>query len=85
VLKSAVAKAKLGNDEELAALRRLDDQARILEGAADGPEVEDLIDAERRASHAYGGRSVFGVEQAPGNSGAIRSAEDPTLSLPVNR
>jgi hypothetical protein len=85
VLKSAVAKAKLGNDEELAALRRLDDQARILEGAADGPEVEDLIDAERRASHAYGGRSVFGVEQAPGGSKAIRSAEDRTPSLPFNR
>jgi hypothetical protein len=85
VLKSAVAKAKLGNDEELAALRRLDDQARILEGAADGPEVEDLIDAERRASHAYGGRSVFGVEQAPGGSAAMRSAEDRAPSLPFNR
>jgi hypothetical protein len=62
VLKSAVHKAKLGNDEELAALRRLDDQARILEGAADGPDIESLIEAEHRASHAYGGRSVFGVE-----------------------
>ena len=36
VLKSAVAKAKLGRDEELAALKRLDAQARLLERSAVG-------------------------------------------------
>src|SRR3954467_7715708 len=36
VLKSAVQQAKLGNDEELGALRRLDDQARALERHASG-------------------------------------------------
>jgi hypothetical protein len=63
VLKSAVAKAKLGRDEELAALKRLDAQARLLERGARGPSVEALIAHERRDSHAYGGRSVFGWEQ----------------------
>lgn len=66
VMKSAVAKAKLGNDEELAAIGRLDDQARLLERTATGPSVSALIAEERGASHGYGGRSVFGWEPAPG-------------------
>jgi len=64
VLKSAVAKAKLGRDEELAALQRLDAQARLLERSASGPSVEALIAQERRESPAYGGRTVFGWERA---------------------
>ena len=48
VLKSAVAKAKLGRDEELAALKRLDAQARLLERSAKGPSVEALIAEERQ-------------------------------------
>jgi len=63
VLKSAVAKAKLGRDEELAALQRLDAQARLLERSAKGPTVEALIAEERRDSASYGGRSVFGWER----------------------
>jgi hypothetical protein len=66
VLKSAVEKARLGRDEELAALKRLDDQARRLERQATGPGVAELIGREREDSHAYGGRSVFGWEPAPG-------------------
>jgi hypothetical protein len=62
VLKSAVRKAKLGNEEELAALKRLDDQARLLERRVSGPSVEQLIAEERFQSHALGGRSVFGWE-----------------------
>ena len=65
VLKSAVRKAKLGSDEELGALKRLDEQSRRLERVSDGPSVEALIARERRDSHAYGGRSVFGWERAP--------------------
>ena len=65
VLKTAVAKAKLGREEELGALKRLDDQARRLEGVATGPSVEVHMAAERAASHLYGGRSVFGWEAAP--------------------
>ncbi|HYC64689.1 MAG TPA: DUF763 domain-containing protein [Reyranellaceae bacterium] len=62
VLKSAVTKARLGHGEELAALQRLDEQARALERRARGPSVDRLIADERRASAGYGGRSVFGIE-----------------------
>jgi uncharacterized protein len=64
VMKTAVQKAKLGQDDKLAALKRLDDEARRVERRA-GPPVEDVIAEERRLSHAYGGRSVFGWEPAP--------------------
>jgi hypothetical protein len=64
VLKSAVAGARLGNDERLDALRRLDEQARRLERHATGPSLPDFIAAERQRSHEYGGRSVFGWEPA---------------------
>jgi uncharacterized protein len=62
VLKAAVQKAKLGQDEALAALQRLDREARRLERVGSGPTVEDLISCERERSHEYGGRSVFGWE-----------------------
>src|SRR5947209_15553579 len=60
VLKSAVSNARLGRAEELGALKRLDEQARLLEHHALGPPVEELIAEERKRSHSYGGRSVFG-------------------------
>ena len=63
VLKSAVQQAKLGRDEELGAIKRLDEQARRLERRARGPSVEALIATERRMSPAYDGRSVFGNER----------------------
>lgn len=62
VLKSAVQKAKLGHDEELGALKRLDEQARKLERQATGPSVEALIAEARVLSPTYGGRSIFGWE-----------------------
>jgi uncharacterized protein len=70
VLKSAVQNAALGRDEELAALKRLDDQARELERLADGAPVEAVIADERAQSYSYGGRSVFGWEPAPTKPGA---------------
>ena len=73
VMKSAVRKAKLGKQEELAAIRRLDDQARQLERAASGPSVAALIAEERTRSHEYGGRSVFGWEPAPKKENDARS------------
>jgi len=62
IFKSAVQKAKLGREEELAALRRLDKQSRLLESTATGPSVQSIIAHERQNSHAYGGRSIFGWE-----------------------
>src|ERR1700678_1469524 len=68
VLKSAVQKAKLGREEELGALRRLDEQARRLERHANGPTVANLAVEELDRSHSYGGRSVFGWEPPPADS-----------------
>jgi len=65
VLKSAVAKASLGQSEAMAAIRRLDDQARLMERHASGPGVEDFIAEERRQSHAYGGMTVMGPAKPP--------------------
>ena len=62
LLKSAVQHAKLGREEELAALKRLDDQARRLERHVMGPSVHALIEQERHVSPLYGGRSIFGWE-----------------------
>jgi hypothetical protein len=62
VLKSAVGQAKLGNDEKLGAIRRLDEQARRLEAHVGGPSFEAVVAEERRLSNSYGGRSVFGIE-----------------------
>jgi uncharacterized protein len=64
VLKSAVERARLGNDERLQAIGRLDRQARRLEHAATGPGFSQIVEAERRRSAEYGGRSVFGWELA---------------------
>ncbi|WP_287460469.1 DUF763 domain-containing protein [Sphingomonas sp.] len=68
VMKSAVLKARLGNEEELAAIRRLDAQARRLEATATGPSVEAVIAEEFARSHDYGGRSVFGWEPPAGTA-----------------
>ena len=62
VLKSAVQQAKLGGDEEMQALKRLDDQSRRLERSAQGPSLEAFIAGERAASPSLDGRSVFGWE-----------------------
>ena len=70
VLKAAVEQAKLGQDEKLAAISRLDDQARRLERYVGGPSFEAVIAEERERSHEYGGRSVFGHEPAPAQPGS---------------
>ena len=72
VLKQAVQKAKLGRDEELGALMRLDEQARLLERSTTGPSAEKVIADEMAASPEYGGRSVFGWEGA--RAGASKKA-----------
>jgi uncharacterized protein len=78
VMKSAVVKARLGEAEELAAIRRLDEQARRLDaragGAPRGPSVEAIFAEERARSHALGGRSVFGPERAPGQTARGRES-----------
>jgi uncharacterized protein len=63
VMKSAIRNAKLGRDEAIQALKRLDDQARRLERAARGPSLDSFIANERAASPLLDGRSVFGWEK----------------------
>jgi hypothetical protein len=70
VLKSAVEKAKLGQVEALAAIGRLDEQARQLEHAAKGPSLAWLIAHERAQSYRYGGRTVAGAAQSPASNQA---------------
>jgi hypothetical protein len=65
-LKTAVQNARLGRQEELSALKRLDQQARQLEVWAKAPSFEAFLAEERQASPAYGGRSVFGWERDAG-------------------
>jgi hypothetical protein len=71
VLKSAVGKAKLGRDEELGALQRLDGEARRLERYVTGPSLKEIVAGEFDQSHLLGGRSVFGWEKAP-EDGEVR-------------
>ncbi|MER9593699.1 DUF763 domain-containing protein [Mesorhizobium sp. M0244] len=72
VLKSAVHKARLGRDEEIGALRRLDDQSRQVERYATGPSLKEIVAGEFDQSHLLGGRSVFGWEGAP-ETAAVKS------------
>lgn len=73
VLKSAMQGAKLGRDEEMQAIKRLDDQARRLERTAEGPTLETHIAAERNRSASLGGRSIFGWEQELADGDKARS------------
>lgn len=65
-LRRAVDTAKLGNRDRLAAIRRLDAQARTVEASVESDElvrhlprtVEEHIAAERRVSTDHGGRTV---------------------------
>ncbi|AZO30965.1 DUF763 domain-containing protein [Mesorhizobium sp. M1B.F.Ca.ET.045.04.1.1] len=62
VLKSAVSKARLGRDEELQALKRLDGESRRMERYVTGPSLKEIVAGEMDQSHLLGGRSVFGWE-----------------------
>ena len=64
VMKSAVQNGKLGREEELSALKRLDAESRRVEAFAKGPSFEAFMERERTNSPHNGGRSVFGWEEA---------------------
>jgi uncharacterized protein len=65
VMRHAVEQARLGNDERLDAIRRLDAEARRLERAATAADFHALIEDEHDHSAAYGGRTVLGDAPAP--------------------
>ncbi|RWP46223.1 DUF763 domain-containing protein [Mesorhizobium sp.] len=75
VLKSAVHKARLGRDEEIGALKRLDDQSRQVERYVTGPSLKEIIAGEFDQSHLLGGRSVFGWEPAPEAPADVRQVK----------
>jgi uncharacterized protein len=58
-LRHAVDRAKLGNADRVAAISRLDAQARTLERAADSPSFEAYVERNREHSRELGGRSVL--------------------------
>ncbi|MCB9648726.1 MAG: DUF763 domain-containing protein [Deltaproteobacteria bacterium] len=60
VYRDAIHAAKLGQDDKLDALKRLDAEARRLEAYATGPVTAAYMAEERRRSHQLGGRTVMG-------------------------
>ncbi|HWT86428.1 MAG TPA: DUF763 domain-containing protein, partial [Myxococcales bacterium] len=85
VLKKAVSAARLGQTEKLAAIRRLDEQARVLEGTATDPTLDDFLASERDASPGYGGRDVLGPasRRSRGNDRARRQLRLPRTREPA--
>ncbi len=65
VMRDAVERAKLGVDDRLCALRKLSDEARLLESAWRGPPFERIVEQERAISFAYGGMTVSGPARKP--------------------
>jgi hypothetical protein len=66
VLRDAVTRAKLGEDDRLQALRRLDAQARALEEIVVDVDFESLVRDERRASPSLGGMTAAGPATGDG-------------------
>lgn len=63
VLRDALDRAKLGQDDRLSALERLDHQAREFDRAlGGGPSFDEHLSRERERSPEFGGMSVFGPE-----------------------
>ena len=58
VLKRAVSNARLGRNETLEAIRRLDEQARRIDDVVAGPSFAHYLATEREHSPTYGGRTV---------------------------
>lgn len=78
VLRDAVSRAKLGQDDRSDALRRLDRESRRLERLVDGgPELEEIVAREWRAAPELGGRTVH--SRARRRPSAQRT---PQLTLP---
>jgi hypothetical protein len=63
VMRSALDKARIGQDDKLTAIRALDTQARALEAVVSGPSFEAYVAGERTDSAGFGGMSVFGPEE----------------------
>jgi hypothetical protein len=65
VMRDAVERARIGQDDRLWALRRLADESRRLESALRGPPFDEIVLRERRRSSSYGGMTVSGPAPRP--------------------
>lgn len=66
VLDKAIQKAKLGNNDKNIAIKNLHKAAaRLEQDFVPNDNFEKLIEKERRESHKYGGKTVFGDAQDP--------------------
>ncbi len=83
VLKTAVARAKIGNDDRLSALRRLDAEARRLERAGGEADVAAFIADERKESPARGGMTVGARRSLGPATNADDAAQPPLLGGPA--
>jgi hypothetical protein len=72
VLRRAVDRAKLGQDDKLGALKRLDDASRRLEATAGEYDFDAHVAEERARSPEWEGRSVGGFAKPP-----LRNAATP--------
>jgi uncharacterized protein len=81
VLTDAVARARLGQDDRLAAIRTLDRHARAVERADAGQPWETLIAGERERSWRYGGMTVSGPARRPGGTAGARETNARQLGL----
>jgi hypothetical protein len=81
-LRGAVDRARLGDGDRLAALRRLDAESRRLERFASGEGFDAFVARENAESWRYGGRSVFGPARSPAAAprSAATSAPTPTAT-----
>ncbi len=77
VLRRALEAARLGNEERLDAMKRLDRQARLAETWAEGPSYDEFVAGEKRASERYSGRSVM----QPSRDSSKQSARSPRGQL----
>ena len=84
VLRDAVGRGRLGNDDRLAALRELDRQSRALEAADTGgaPSLGELFAGEREPSPSLGGRTVLDDRRSARSDAAHRVDARPPSPRP---
>jgi hypothetical protein len=82
VMRRAVDAAKLGNDERLAAIKRLDAEARRMEAIATAPTFEDYVAENVARSDEFGGRTVFD-DRKPRRQLDLFTADRPAARAPT--
>src|SRR6478672_7163383 len=87
VMRRAVDRARLGQDDRLAAIRRLDIEARRLEGSAKSVDFADFVAEEKHRSPGFDGRTVFDNRRKASTSISIMTKrvlppKTPSGSLP---